>query len=106
MGETNALAQRTGGCRPGGCSTTAIRLYSGSFPAEGDRVRATFEFVFLTGWAPADSQPKPLRPGSARRGSPMRWARRTPTGDPVPPAARLTFGEMTLCRWHLRPPRT
>jgi hypothetical protein len=28
-------------------------------------VRATFELVFLTGWAPAASQPRPLRPGSA-----------------------------------------
>jgi hypothetical protein len=30
------------------------------------RVNATFEIVFLTGWAPADSQQQPLRPGSAR----------------------------------------
>jgi hypothetical protein len=26
---------------------------------------ATFETICLTGWAPADSQQKPLRPGSA-----------------------------------------
>ena len=26
---------------------------------------ATFEVVFLSGWAPSDTQPKPLRPGSA-----------------------------------------
>ena len=26
---------------------------------------ATFEVIFLTGWAPAPDQPKPLRPGSA-----------------------------------------
>jgi hypothetical protein len=29
-------------------------------------VPATFEIVVLTGWAPADSQQRPLRPGSAR----------------------------------------
>jgi hypothetical protein len=31
------------------------------------RVRATFEMIFLTGWAPDDSQQIPLRPGSARQ---------------------------------------
>jgi hypothetical protein len=36
-------------------------------------VRATFDIVWLSGWAPHDSQQKPLRPGSAQRcGWPMR----------------------------------
>ena len=39
-------------------------------------VRATFEIVWLSGWAPHESQQKPLRPGSARGGSPMRSAPR------------------------------
>jgi len=66
MGETNALAQRDR--RPPGRTlfAEAIRLYSGAFPADDGRVRATFELVFLTGWAPSDTQPKPLRPGSAQ----------------------------------------
>jgi hypothetical protein len=35
--------------------------------ADGDgRVRATFDLVWLSGWAPHESQQKPLRPGSAR----------------------------------------
>jgi hypothetical protein len=29
-------------------------------------VRATFEVVWLSGWAPHESQQQPLRPGSAR----------------------------------------
>ena len=29
------------------------------------RIRATFAIVYLSGWAPHESQPKPLRPGSA-----------------------------------------
>jgi hypothetical protein len=29
-------------------------------------VRASFEVVFLTGWAPGPGQQQPLRPGSAR----------------------------------------
>jgi hypothetical protein len=28
-------------------------------------VRATLEIVWMSGWAPHDSQQKPLRPGSA-----------------------------------------
>src|SRR5215203_2621074 len=44
----------------------AAALYAERF-ADGDgRVRATFEIVWLSGWAPHESQPKPLRPGSAR----------------------------------------
>jgi SAM-dependent methyltransferase len=31
------------------------------------RMRAAFEVVYLTGWSPHESQPKPLKPGSARR---------------------------------------
>jgi SAM-dependent methyltransferase len=65
MGETNALAARHRRIPPRRLFSDAMRLYSAAFPAEEGRVRATFEFVFLTGWAPSDTQPKPLRPGSA-----------------------------------------
>jgi SAM-dependent methyltransferase len=35
--------------------------------ADGDgRVRATFDLVWLSGWAPHESQQKPLQPGSAK----------------------------------------
>ena len=38
-------------------------------------MRATFELVWLSGWAPHESQQKPLRPGSAQaRASPTRSA--------------------------------
>ena len=30
------------------------------------RIRATFEIVWLSGWAPHESQQQPLKPGSAR----------------------------------------
>jgi hypothetical protein len=32
---------------------------------EDGRVRATLEFLWLSGWAPHESQQKPLAPGSA-----------------------------------------
>ena len=35
-------------------------------PIADGRVRATFEIVWLSGWAPHESQQKPLRPGSAK----------------------------------------
>lgn len=65
MGETNALAQRLR--RPTGRAVLeeAARIYSANFPHGGGRVAATFEIILLTGWAPDESQQKPLRPGSA-----------------------------------------
>ena len=46
----------------------AAQLYAESHPDPDDpqRIRATYELVFLTGWAPDASQQKPLRPGSAK----------------------------------------
>lgn len=44
----------------------ALELYVQRFSDPDDRVRASFEIVWLSGWAPSDNQQKPLRPGSAR----------------------------------------
>ena len=65
MGETNILAQRRRVPLRRDTLARACEIYASSFPAEGGRITATFEIVFLTGWAPAEGQPKPLRPGSA-----------------------------------------
>jgi NADH dehydrogenase [ubiquinone] 1 alpha subcomplex assembly factor 5 len=43
----------------------ADEVYRERFSNPDGRVRATFEIVTLTAWTPHDSQPKPLRPGSA-----------------------------------------
>jgi SAM-dependent methyltransferase len=84
MGETNALAERDRRMPPKRLFEEATRLYSSAFPAEGGRVRATFELVFLTGWAPADTQQKPLRPGSATaRLADALGAVEAPVGDAV-----------------------
>lgn len=66
MGETNLLAGRRRTPLRRDTLARAVEIYARDFPAEGGRVTATFEIVFLTGWAPAAGQPKPLRPGSAR----------------------------------------
>ena len=65
MGETNALAARDRSPLTRSLLVDLIETYATHFPGGEGRVRATFELVFLTGWAPADTQPKPLRPGSA-----------------------------------------
>ncbi len=44
----------------------ACEIYAQRFAAPNGRVRATFEIISVTGWAPHESQPKPLAPGSAR----------------------------------------
>ncbi len=41
-------------------------IYRARYPAANNRIRATFEIIYLTGWAPHESQQKPLRPGSAK----------------------------------------
>lgn len=65
MGETNALTQRSRRPVPRGFFPKAAELYAQHFPAPDGRIAATFDIVFLTGWAPDESQQKPLRPGSA-----------------------------------------
>jgi hypothetical protein len=65
MGETNALALRAGPLTRG-VLFRAMTLYRERFAEPDGRVRATFEIVTLTGWAPHDSQQKPLRPGAAK----------------------------------------
>ena len=44
------------------------QIYASRFPAQDtpNRIRASFELIFLSGWAPHDSQQKPLRPGAAQ----------------------------------------
>jgi SAM-dependent methyltransferase len=83
MGETNAMTDRARRT-PRQLFGTAARVYSRAF-ADGVRVRATFELVFLTGWSPDESQQKPLRPGSARsRLADALNAFELPAGDSVP----------------------
>lgn len=65
MGETNVLRDRLR--RPTGrrVLARAAAILAERFAGPDGRVRATFEIVFLTGWAPAPDQPQPLKPGSA-----------------------------------------
>lgn len=66
MGEGNALAARLRRPTRRSVMDRAAKIYATAH-AEGDRVAATFELICLTGWAPHESQQKPLRPGSAQQ---------------------------------------
>jgi hypothetical protein len=66
MGATNALALRD---KRGLRRTVLLRaaeIYAERFSDADGRVRATFDLVWLSGWAPHESQQKPLKPGSAK----------------------------------------
>lgn len=65
MGEGNALAARLRHPTRRDVLARAAAIYAESFGLPDGRIPATFEIIALTGWAPDDSQPKPLRPGSA-----------------------------------------
>ncbi len=64
MGETNALAVRSTSLPSREIFRETERIYRQNFFDDGYLV-ATFEMVFLTGWAPSANQQRPLRPGTA-----------------------------------------
>lgn len=86
MGEQNALRGRSRKPTTRALISEAARVYARSYPAEGSRVAATFEVLWLTGWAPAPGQPQPLRPGSATaRLADALGTDERPAGDPAAP---------------------
>src|SRR5262245_19599787 len=66
MGATNILVERR---RTPPRRATMLRMaeiYARRFSDPDGRIRATFDIVWLSAWAPHESQQKPLRPGSAK----------------------------------------
>ena len=66
IGETNVLADRRKEALSKRTLAVLFQEYEARFGDSEKRLPATFEVVFLTGWAPHESQQKPLRPGSAK----------------------------------------
>ena len=64
MGETNALAERAPPLSKA-VLARACEIYQQRFGEPDGKVPATFDILTLTGWAPHESQQKPLKPGSA-----------------------------------------
>lgn len=65
MGETAAMYARAKTIPPRQLFARAAELYAQRYAGDDGRIEATFEIIFLSGWAPHESQQKPLRPGSA-----------------------------------------
>ncbi len=66
MGLTNGLVERERRPLRRTVLMRAVEIYGERFADADGRVRATFETISLSGWAPHESQQQPLRPGSAR----------------------------------------
>jgi SAM-dependent methyltransferase len=65
MGATNILHERRRQLLKRAMLARMTEIYGERFSDPDGRIRATFEIIWLSGWAPHESQQKPLRPGSA-----------------------------------------
>lgn len=66
MGATNTLIERLRKPTRRTLFLRAAEIYARDNADADGRLRATFEVIFLSGWAPHESQQKPLKPGSAQ----------------------------------------
>jgi len=66
MGATNALIARRRTPLRRATLQRMAEIYAQRFADDDGKVRATFEIVWLSGWAPHPDQQQPLRPGSAK----------------------------------------
>jgi len=66
MGAANALAERRRTPLRRATLQRMAEIYAQRFADPDGKIRATFEVIWLSGWAPHESQQKPLRPGSAQ----------------------------------------
>ncbi len=82
MGATNALNARRRAPLKRATLMRMAEIYAQRFADADGRVRATFEIVWLSGWAPHPSQQQPLRPGAAQaRLADALGTREIPTGE-------------------------
>lgn len=66
LGASNPLADRPSKPATRRLFAAASAAYEAMAGDSDGRVRATLEIVWMSGWAPHESQQQPLRPGSAR----------------------------------------
>lgn len=65
MGATNIVFERRRTPTRRATMLRMAQIYTERFADPDGRIRATFDVIWLSGWAPHESQPKPLKPGSA-----------------------------------------
>jgi SAM-dependent methyltransferase len=66
MGASNVLVERRRAPTRRATMLRMAQIYNERFADEDGRIRATFDIIWLSGWAPHESQQQPLRPGSAK----------------------------------------
>jgi SAM-dependent methyltransferase len=66
MGATNILLERRRTPTRRATMLRMAQIYAERFADSDGRIRATFDVIWLSGWAPHESQQKPLKPGSAK----------------------------------------
>jgi SAM-dependent methyltransferase len=66
MGATNILVERRRTPTRRATMLRVAQIYGERFADPDGRIRATFDVIWLSGWAPHDSQQQPLQPGSAK----------------------------------------
>ena len=66
MGATNVMIERRRTLTRIATMLRMSEIYARRFSDPDGRVCASFDIIWLSGWAPHESQPKPLRPGSAK----------------------------------------
>lgn len=66
MGGTNLMVERRRGALRRQTLARLIEVYAERFADPDGRLRASFDIIWLSAWAPHESQQQPLRPGSAR----------------------------------------
>jgi SAM-dependent methyltransferase len=66
MGATNMLVERRRTPTRRGTLLRMAQLYTERFADSDGRIRATFDVIWLSGWAPHHNQQQPLKPGSAK----------------------------------------
>lgn len=67
LGETNIIKKRSLRNPGKAFFAEAARYYQERFSDKNGQIMASFELIYMIGWAPHESQQKPLRPGSARK---------------------------------------
>jgi hypothetical protein len=66
MGATNVLVERRRTATRRATMLRMAEIYARRFADPDGRIRATFDVIWLSGWAPHESQQQPLKPGSAK----------------------------------------
>src|SRR6478736_1460723 len=66
MGATNIMIERRRTPTRVATMMRMAQIYRQRFSDPDGRIYATFDVLWLSGWAPHENQPKPLRPGSAK----------------------------------------